>query len=252
MDAGGDSYGVADLHIHSSANDGTASIPDILEFVEHKTSLNIIAITDHDEIRGSYEARELAAQHNYRFQVVPGIEVSTLDGHLLALFIETPVPKFWPLANTIDAIHAQGGICIVPHPMSWLTHSVGQRKLEAIAFGSDIYLDGIETSNPTIAARVTRSKAFRLNREQYHLAETGGSDAHSLSMIGRGYTIFQGSSANDLKRAILERTTRADTTSPLRISEMRLSELRKHTTTWLTSYPAYRISAWFRKTFRLY
>ena len=55
-------YGIADLHIHSSLVDGMASVYQILEYVECKTELDVIAITDHDDLRGSYAARELAAR----------------------------------------------------------------------------------------------------------------------------------------------------------------------------------------------
>ena len=73
-------YGIADLHIHSSIVDGMASVYQIMEYVEYRTELDVIAITDHDDIRGSYQARELAARNNYRFEVVVGMEVTTLHG----------------------------------------------------------------------------------------------------------------------------------------------------------------------------
>ena len=80
-------YGVADIHIHSSASDGMADIPRILDYAEQKTNLAVIAITDHDEFEGSYQAGELVAKGNYSFEVVLGMEVTTLEGHLLALFL---------------------------------------------------------------------------------------------------------------------------------------------------------------------
>src|SRR5436189_2300642 len=60
----------ADLHLHSTYSDGIDSIPKILEFVEHQTDLDVIAIADHDDVRGAHEARELAARRNYRVQIV--------------------------------------------------------------------------------------------------------------------------------------------------------------------------------------
>src|SRR3990172_5303643 len=129
------SWGTADLHIHTSIGDGLADIRDLLDFVEHKTDLDVIAITDHDDIEGSYQARDMAAKGGYSFEVVVGIEVTTLDGHLVALFLEEPVTSLQSLPRTIEAVHAQGGLCIVPHPMSWLTRSVGQGTLDRIAAG---------------------------------------------------------------------------------------------------------------------
>lgn len=247
-----DREGKADTHIHSNISDGSASISEILEFVEEDSDLDVIAITDHDDIRGGYQARELAAQRKYRFEVVTGMEVSTLEGHLLALFIERPVPRFQRVVKTIEAVHAQGGICVVPHPMSWLTHSLGQRTLDGISRMEHVYLDGIETSSPSIAARVTRKKTRRLNNERYHLAETGGSDAHSLLSIGGGYTVFPGRSATDLKRAILGKRTQGDIGAPVRLWDFRCSELAKHLLTGLTFYPAHMINAWLKRILRIY
>ena len=85
-------YGKADLHIHSTYSDGIDSIPKILDFVEHQTDLDIIAIADHDDVRGAHEARELAARRNYRVQVIMGTEITTRQGHLLALFVERDFP----------------------------------------------------------------------------------------------------------------------------------------------------------------
>jgi predicted metal-dependent phosphoesterase TrpH len=202
--------GAADIHIHSSVGDGMASIPEILEAVARRGDLNVIAITDHDDISGSYRARELAAQHNYPVEVVPGMEISTLEGHLLALFIEHPIHAQQNLATTIAAIHSQGGLCIAPHPMNWLTDSITRQSLENIVNSSEpgIYLDGIETVNATIAGRISNSRAKKF-KLQYNLAETGGSDAHFLAAIGSGLTLFPGHSAQELKRSLLERTTQA-------------------------------------------
>jgi len=218
-------YGAADIHIHSSLHDGMASVPEILEAVARRGDLDVIAITDHNEISGSYRARELATKRNYPFEVVIGMEVNTLEGHLLALFIESPVPTYQPLATTIAAIHAQGGISIVPHPMNWLTDSINRRNLEKIINSSepDIYLDGVETVNPTTLGRINRrARSFSL---KYNLAETGGSDAHFLATIGSGITLFPGRSAQELRRSLLERTTQARNGARVRLYDIGLVQI---------------------------
>lgn len=204
-------YGLADIHIHSSFSDGTAGIPEILEYVQQETRLDVIAITDHDEIEGAYQARELVAKGDYRFEVVVGMEVTTLEGHLLTLFLESPVPGLQPLAETITAVHNQGGLCIAPHPMSWLTRSISQDTLNEIVMKGegDVYLDGIEIINPTIAGFISNGRTRKLNREYYGLAETGGSDAHFVAQIGSGYTVFEGRTTADLRQSVLGKTTRA-------------------------------------------
>jgi len=217
----GTEYGLADVHIHSSVGDGMASISEIVTFVQEKTSLDVIAITDHDEIEGSYQARELAAKRGYRFGVIVGTEVTTLHGHLLGLFIESPIPYLQPLENTIEAIHKQGGLCIVPHPMSWLTRSVSQQSLERIMASDDlnIYLDGVETINATIVGRISNKKARKFNKK-YGLAETGGSDAHFLKAVGGAITLFPGRTAEEFKRSLLERTTQARNGTQVKYSDI--------------------------------
>jgi hypothetical protein len=203
--------GTADLHVHTALGDGMAEIPELLAYVEEETDLSIIAITEHDDLRAAYAAREAWARGHYRFDVVLGEEVTTLEGHLLALFIEEPIPSLKPLAPSLEAVHRQGGLCIIPHPMTWFTRSIGQRKIERIMRdGRDgISFDGIETAGVSPAARLSRSKARRLNRERYHLAEVGGSDAHFLKAVGTSYTVFEGTTSEELRRAILARTTSA-------------------------------------------
>ncbi len=204
--------GKADLHIHSDHSDGMASVAEILEHVEHETDLDLIAITDHDMFDGSVAARELAAKRNYRFGVVTGMEVTTLEGHLLTLGIEKPIRSLMPLAKTIAETHAQGGFIIVPHPMSWLIRSLGRRGILRVHQHptSEVYFDGIEVMNPSIAGKVTAAQAKALNEKMLHLAETGGSDSHTLSMIGSGLTHFPGSTEIDFRTALRERTTRAE------------------------------------------
>ncbi|MEX0786837.1 MAG: PHP domain-containing protein [Dehalococcoidia bacterium] len=202
--------GTADLHIHTAHGDGMAEIPELLDYVEEHTALDVIAITEHDEIRAAHEARDAWARGSYRFEVVVGEEVTTTEGHVVALFIEELVPGLQPLAPTLEEIHRQSGLAIIPHPMSWLTRSAGQRTIERVLreHAPGVSFDGIERSGSP-AARVTAKKAQRLNSERYHLAEVGGSDAHFLEAIGACHTVFEGTTADELRRAIVARETSA-------------------------------------------
>jgi predicted metal-dependent phosphoesterase TrpH len=182
-----------------------------LEYVEHKTDLDLIAITDHDMFDGADAARELAARRHYRFSVLTGMEVTTIEGHLLALGIDKPVRSLQPLDRTIAQVHEQGGLVVVPHPMSWLIRSVGRRGIMRIHNGRDdcIYFDGIEVMNPSFAGQVTSTQADLLNQQVLHLASTGGSDAHTLNMIGTGVTNFVGTTDTDLMNSLRSRLTSA-------------------------------------------
>lgn len=210
--------GMADLHVHSIHSDGKADIPELLDWVETRTRLDVLAISDHDEVEGALRARELVQKGGYRFQVVVGMEVSTLEGHLLCLFVEKPVPSLRPLAKTVKAVHEQGGVCIVPHPISWMERSVGQGILDRIAGlpRDDSVPDGLEVINGRLASVPSFQKIGRLNSKRYHWAETGGSDAHNAADIGRAYTWFDGKTAEELRQAILSRTTIAHSTAILR------------------------------------
>jgi predicted metal-dependent phosphoesterase TrpH len=196
--------GTADLHMHTALGDGTADLPSLLAYVEEQTDLDVIAVTEHDQIDAALRLRELHARRHYRFEVVVGAEITTLEGHLLALFVEEPIPSLRPLARTIDLIHRQGGLCVVPHPLSPLTRSIGRNGIERIAGrrSDGLWFDGIELANPSPAGRITAARARLLNETRYRLAEVGGSDAHFLATVGCARTIFPGASAADLRAAI--------------------------------------------------
>lgn len=203
--------GKADIHIHTTHSDGMGTVEQVLEFVEHKTDLDLIAITDHDIFDGADAARNLAARRHYRFEILSGMEVTTLEGHLLALGIDQPIKSLQPLDQTLAQIHARGGIAIVPHPMSWLIRSIGRNGLLRIHSHSnaEIHFDGIETLNPSIAGKVVERQVRALNARVMHLAETGGSDSHILETIGSAVTEFPGARAEDFLRALAKKETRA-------------------------------------------
>lgn len=202
--------GKADLQLHSDLGDGLAPPGAILDAAE-RAGMNVIALTDHDDIRGAFLIRDLAARRNSPVEIVTGVEVTTRSGHLLALWIEHEIPMFAPLAQTIALIHAMGGIAIAPHPLSYLTFSIGEGALRGLhAASPECRIDGIELVNPSYAGRVRSKRAAWLNRELLGAAETGSSDAHHAQLVGTAWTDFPGASAADLRRAIAERTTRPD------------------------------------------
>jgi predicted metal-dependent phosphoesterase TrpH len=194
----------ADLHIHTHHSDGTASVPELLRYVAGWGELQVIAITDHDTIAGALEARRLAS--SFGVEVVVGEEVSTAEGHLLALFIEEWLPPGRPAAETIAAVHAQGGLCIAAHPFDRAVPSLGVNGLGERCAGlraGEWQLDAIEAINASLVwpREGANLSAQRLGRER-GLPLVGGSDSHSLSTVGRAYTTFPGASADDLRRAL--------------------------------------------------
>ena len=175
--------GFADIHIHTIySHDATTTVRGVLKQAS-SVGLNVIAITDHDDIRGALDARELASQYN--LEVIPGVEVTTKDGHLLALFVDKIPPKGLPLADTLKIIDKLGGIAVAPHPFNQLPASLN--------------MDNMITQ--PIDERVQRLSAY------LPFAKTAGSDAHVYWAIGTGKTEFRGKTALDFKHALLNGCT---------------------------------------------
>ncbi len=203
--------GKADLQLHSDLGDGLSSIEEILDSAE-RGRLDVIALTDHDDIRGAFTLRELAARRSSPVEVVPGVEITTRSGHLLALWIEDEVPMFCSLSDALTRIHKAGGVAIVPHPLSYLTFSIGEGALRQLAaYGDDARMvDAIELRNPSYAGRVRASRAAWLNSHVLRIAETGSSDAHHAALVGTCWTEFPGSTSEELRGALRDRATTAD------------------------------------------
>src|SRR2546430_14571909 len=165
--------GRADLHVHSDLGDGLSSIEEILDAAE-RVGLDAIALTDHDDIRGAFALREVAARRASPVEVIVGVEATTRSGHLLALWIDDEIPMFCSLADAIARVHGAGGLAVVPHPLSYLTFSVGERTLREIAAPGDParMVDGIELRNPSYAGRVRARRAEWLNAHVLRVAET--------------------------------------------------------------------------------
>jgi predicted metal-dependent phosphoesterase TrpH len=200
--------GRADLHLHTLASDGTAGVLDILDHVESATELDVIAITDHERIDAAVAARAIARDRGLRFEVIVGEEVTTLGGHLLALWVEETVRPFRSLRSTIAAVHDQGGLAIPAHPLVPYPLCAQGFVLRRLLADEPRYRpDAIEAFNPTTLGRPWHARVVRF-AEEHRLATVGNSDAHALGAIGSGYSTFPGRSGDDLRAAILSGTTR--------------------------------------------
>jgi predicted metal-dependent phosphoesterase TrpH len=195
--------GFADLHTHTIYSyDGTASVPAVLKRAK-QIGLDILAITDHDEIQGALKAVELAPR--FGIEVIPGIEITTAEGDLLALNITEMVERGQTLIDTVLKVGELGGFCIAPHPMAG---GFGMKSLSAYSImkalrNRDVarVLIGIETYNATALDRMSNHYAHILG-EHLGIAKFGNSDAHVAEAIGLGATEFEGHTSKDLLRAI--------------------------------------------------
>jgi predicted metal-dependent phosphoesterase TrpH len=200
--------GYADLHVHSTFSyDGSATVPAVLEQAARVAKLDAVAITDHDEVEGALLALQLAPA--YGIHVIPGEEVTTRDGHLLALFIHERVPPKLSFIDTVLKVGEQGGLCVAAHPMALGVHGASALCIyQALQVPEvrEIFV-GIETLNAGLVISGSNFAAQALC-SSLHLASTGGSDAHVCAMIGDGATEFAGSTSDDLRRALMAHTTR--------------------------------------------
>jgi predicted metal-dependent phosphoesterase TrpH len=200
--------GKADLHIHTLASDGTSGVAEILEQAELRTDLDVIAITDHERIDAALAARSIARSRDYRIRVVVGEEISTRGGHLLALFIERPIPPLLSMRETIARIHAQGGIAIPAHPLAPFPLCASAGSIRRLLADADpaVRPDALEVLNPTAPGRLWHQRIIDFAAET-GIARTGSSDAHSAGQIGYAYTTFPGNTIEDLRGAITAGTT---------------------------------------------
>ena len=198
--------GLADLHIHTSYSwDGTSTMSAIMQSAKNK-KLNVIAITDHDTIAGHDEARELAPKYN--MQVIPGIEISTADGHLLAYFINKKIPAKLSLIRTIEMVGEQGGICIAAHPVARFVHAISAEALSVAACipAFENVFVGVEAINAGLLYQKSNIDAAILARK-YGLSPVGNSDSHVYWTVGDGVTEFAGNSISSLRKALINRET---------------------------------------------
>ncbi|WP_434522278.1 CehA/McbA family metallohydrolase [Halorubrum sp. AS12] len=204
-----------DPHVHSEGSyDGHEPVELILEHAA-EIGLDAVVITDHDVIRESKRAAEIASE--YGLIGIPGVEVSTAHGHLLAIGVDRMPPRGRPYAETVRKIHEQGGVAVVPHPFQRSRHGVRQRNIPTPGSadetadgtrkpdrGSDradpvAETGGVETSgavDEVDAIEVFNAWLFtgyRNRRARRFAAEHGypgiaASDAHHLQYVGRAFT----------------------------------------------------------------
>lgn len=203
-----DRPGRADLHIHTVASDGVADVVAILEHVAARGELDVIAITDHERVDAALAGRAIARDRGLPVQVVVGEEVTTLGGHLLALFVERRIRPYRSLGRTIADVHEAGGLAIPAHPLVPYPLCAQGFVLRRLLDDPDdaVRPDALETFNPTALGRPWHDRVVRF-ADDHGLAHIGNSDAHALDAIGRGWTTFPGRTADELRAAIVARAT---------------------------------------------
>ena len=187
---------LAELHCHTTYSRGTKIVHEGLntprQMVLHakKLGIGILAVTDHDEIKGALEARKFGKKHG--IMIIPSEEVSTASGHLIALGIEKKIPSGMSLEETLDEVHSQGGIAVAPHPFD-----LEKKGLRELARKCDV----IEEFNALNIERVSNIKNRRFVKE-LGMPSVAGSDAHCIEMMGHGLTRLDATSVDSALKAI--------------------------------------------------
>ncbi len=163
-----------DFHVHTYySGDSSITLEQII-FYAKKRGLDGIAITDHNTVEGALKIK------TKEILIIPGIEVSTLEGHILGINVTIPVPKKCGMEETIERIHEAGGIAIAPHPTAFYK-SPPSRQIKSYDA-----IEVINASNIPFSILTHFSKKFA---DRLGLPQTGGSDSHYAPEIGSAYTI---------------------------------------------------------------
>ena len=173
--------------------------------------LSLIAVCDHDTMAGAAEV--CARGQEAGLAVIPGQEITTrwpAQTHVVGWFLDRPVSSGMSLEDTVDAIHAQGGLAIIPHPFMPSYFASCQPAMLARLIEKHP-VDGIELehSSPTSAARRQRLAHFyNANRERLGAA-IGASDSHfGRYDLGQVLTEYDGMTVGEFRAAVIERRTR--------------------------------------------
>lgn len=201
--------GKAALHVHTTFSDGEKTPHEILE-IAAEMGFSVLAITDHDEIRGALEAFLEAETRGLPISVIIGHEVTTAEGHLIILGAWEKIPSMLSLKKTIKLAHLQEALAIIPHPA--VGPSFASVKLSAMislyknAKGDELP-DGLETLTPYHLPAQQEILAKLAN--ELNLAQIGVDDDH-FGNLGRGpLTLFVGKTPDDLRRSIIQKQTLA-------------------------------------------
>jgi predicted metal-dependent phosphoesterase TrpH len=189
-------WSIADIHVHTTCSDGRPT-PEQLAARLSRSRLSVVAVTDHDTIEGALRVEDALAGAGP--EIVIGTEVTSADGHVLALFVGRDVPPGRSAEWTIDAIHDQGGLAVAAHPFS-VVLGVGE-------LAARLPFDAVELVNGSPLMEVPNARSIR-RLARLRTALVGGSDAHVTAAVGGVHTVFPGTCAADLRAAILARLTR--------------------------------------------
>lgn len=175
-----------DLHVHTCYSpDGITTLKQVVAFAKRR-GLDGVAITDHGTVAGA-----LRLSKTKGFIVIPGVEIETSHGHLLALNVTEPIPSKLNHAEIIERVHEEGGIAVACHPIAILRMGWNPRTLERLD------LDAIEVINSATFPFAFSTRLSRNLAVHFNLPQTAGSDSHIPETIGMAYTLIDADTETD-------------------------------------------------------
>jgi predicted metal-dependent phosphoesterase TrpH len=172
-----------DLHVHTTYSSDSLITPKELIYFAKKNGLNAVAVTDHNCLEGAVKiAREVKD-----FLVIPGMEVSSSEGHIVALNVKKCIPRGLTAVETVERIHDAGGVAIACHPYVYFKGCL--RNAVCNVF------DAIEVINARAFPFQNSVKKAREAAEKFKLSQVAGTDAHYGPQIGYGYTVIDAEEA---------------------------------------------------------
>jgi predicted metal-dependent phosphoesterase TrpH len=169
-----------DLHVHSMYSPDSRQSPEEIVGRLSFAGLKGFALTDHNTVRGHAVLAKLQSRFP-AYLLLPGVEISTAEGHLLAYGLREAPPAHRPVVEIVEWVRAHGGEAVPAHPFR-RSHGMGRTVGETVPVSA---LEGRNGHNSEVANLRAEHLAARR-----HLGTTGGSDAHSLVDLGRAFTEF--------------------------------------------------------------
>ena len=168
-----------DLHMHTNHSHDCATDPEAL--IDHAISIGLgaIAITDHNEIDGAFEAQRIVREKDKPLVVIAAEEVKTTEGEVIGLFLTEKIERGMPIDETIAEIQRQGGLVLMPHPFDRLHTIPSAATLHRLLDEIDIF----EVYNSRLMFDTFNDDALRF-ATKYNLVQSAGSDSHVLQGLG--------------------------------------------------------------------
>jgi predicted metal-dependent phosphoesterase TrpH len=173
----------ADLHVHTTYSNDSLITPKDLVYYAEKRGLNAVAVTDHNAFEGAYK---IAKETD--FLIIPGMEISSADGHIVALNVHELIPRGLSAPETVERIHKAAGVAIACHPYVYFKGCLRENVSSTF--------DAIEIINARAFPFKRSIRKAEETAKRLGLSRVAGTDAHYGPQIGMAYTAIETSELN--------------------------------------------------------